>query len=93
MARKAVALFLAIAALFMGVESTEAATPVKRDSISHRLSVELRPAYNIVSHYALRGDDPLNKVASLHLRYAFSFNDLSELGKRFPTAYQAASMG
>lgn len=72
----------------MGVGSAEAATPVKRDSISHRLSVELRPAYNIVSHYALRGDDPLNKVASLHLRYAFSFNDLSELGKRFPTAYQ-----
>lgn len=72
----------------MGVGSAEAATPVKRDSISHRLSVELRPAYNIVSHYALRGDDPLNKVASLHLRYAFSFNELSSIGQRFPTAYQ-----
>ena len=88
MARKAVGILLAIAVLFMGVGSAEAATPVKRDSISHRLSVELRPAYNIVSHYALRGDDPLNKVASLHLRYAFSFNELSSIGKRFPTAYQ-----
>lgn len=72
----------------MGVVSLFASTPVKRDTISHRLSVELRPAYNIVSHYALRGDDPLNEVASLHLRYAFAFNELSTHGKLFPTTYQ-----
>lgn len=88
MARKAVAILLVIVALFVGVGSADASAPIRRDSISHRLSVELRPAYNIVSHYALRGDDPLNKVTSLHLRYAFSFNDLSTLGKQFPTAYQ-----
>lgn len=76
----------------MGVGSAEAATPVKRDSISHRISVELRPAYNIVSHYALRGDNPINSAASLHLRYAFSFNDHSEIGKRFPTAYQGVGL-
>lgn len=92
MARKAVVILLTLISLLMGVGSSYASTPVKRDSISHRLSVELRPAYNIVSHYALRGDDPLNEVASLHLRYAFSFNELSNLGKRFPTAYQGIGL-
>ena len=92
MARKIVALFFAIAALFMGVGRSYASTPVKRDSISHRISLEVRPAYNVVSHYALRGDDPLNTAASLHLRYAFSFNDHSEIGKRFPTAYQGIGL-
>jgi hypothetical protein len=76
----------------MGVGSAAAATPIRCDSISHRFSVEVRPAYNIVSHYALRGDDPLNSAASLHLRYAFSFNDHSEIGKRFPTAYQGVGL-
>ena len=92
MARKVAIALTAIAALFMGVGSAEAATPVKRDSISHRISVEVRPAYNIVSHYALRGDNPINSAASLHLRYAFSFNDHSEIGKRFPTAYQGVGL-
>lgn len=50
--------------------------------------MELRPAYNIVSHAALRGDDPVNSATSLHLRYAFSFNKESEIGKRYPTVYQ-----
>lgn len=65
-----------------------AATAARRDSISHRLSMEVRPAYNIVSHAALRGDDPVNSATSLHLRYAFSFNKESEIGKRYPTVYQ-----
>ena len=93
MARKvAIALIGIIALTLMGVGSATAATPIRCDSISHRFSVEVRPAYNIVSHYALRGDDPLNSAASLHLRYAFSFNDHSEIGKRFPTAYQGVGL-
>lgn len=93
MARKIASILLSIITLALcGVGSTEAATPIRCDSISHRLSVEVRPAYNVVSHYAMRGDDPLNTAASLHLRYAFSFNDKSEIGKRFPTAYQGVGI-
>ena len=94
MARKIASILLSIITLTLcGVGSTEAATPIRCDSISHRLSVEVRPAYNVVSHYAMRGDDPLNTAASLHLRYAFSFNDKSEIGKRFPTVYQGIGVG
>lgn len=94
MARKIASILLSIITLTLcGVGSTEAATPIGCDSISHRLSVEVRPAYNVVSHYALRGDDPINSAASLHLRYAFSFNDKSEIGKRFPTVYQGIGVG
>lgn len=94
MARKIASFIISIIAFTLwGDSSAEAATPIKCDSISHRFSVEVRPAYNIVSHYALRGDDPVNQAASLHLRYAFSFNDHSEIGKRFPTAYQGIGLG
>lgn len=94
MARKITSLLISIIALtLLGGGSAEAATTTRCDSISHRLSMELRPAYNIPSHYALRGDDPVNSAASLHLRYAFSFNDDSEIGKRFPTVYQGIGVG
>ena len=93
MARKIVITLISIITLtLLGVGGAKAANPVRCDSISHRFSVEVRPAYNVVSHYALRGDDPLNTAASLHLRYAFSFNDHSEIGKRFPTAYQGVGL-
>lgn len=93
MARKVAITLISILILTLtGVGSAKAANPIRRDSISHRLSVEVRPAYNIVSHYALRGDDPINSAASLHLRYAFSYNDDSQIGKRFPTAYQGIGL-
>ena len=89
MARKvATALICIIVLSLCGVGSAKAINPIKCDSISHHLSVEVRPAYNIVSHNALRGDNPVNTAASLHLRYAFSFNENSEIGKRYPTVYQ-----
>ena len=94
MARKVASILLSIFTLTLcGVGSAEAASPIRRDSISHRISMEVRPAYNIPSHYALRGNDPINSAASLHLRYAFSFNDDSEIGKRFPTVYQGIGIG
>ena len=93
MARKVAITLISILILTLtGVGSAKAANPIRRDSISHRLSVEVRPAYNIVSHYALRGDDPINSATSLHLRYAFSYNDDSQIGKRFPTAYQGIGL-
>lgn len=94
MARKIIkALTTILLFTLLGGGNAKAATPIRRDSISHRLSMEVRPAYNVVSHYALRGDDPVNSAASLHLRYAFSFNDQSEIGKRFPTVYQGIGLG
>lgn len=93
MARKIVVSLISIITLtLIGVGNAKAANPMRCDSISHRISLEVRPAYNIVSHYALRGDEPLNTTASLHLRYAFSFNDQSEIGKRFPTVYQGVGI-
>ncbi len=65
----------------------------RRDSLCHRLSVELRPAYNIVSHYAMRVDGrPLNSALSLHARYAFSFSPQSRLGQLYPTVYQGVGV-
>ena len=73
----------------IGAFAAYAESPKCYEAVHHRLSVELRPAYNIVSHYALRNDgDPADKNLSLHLRYAFAFNPESRLGKLFPTAYQ-----
>lgn len=61
-------------------------------SIGHSLSVELRPAYNMMSHGYLNGRNPdnkvLNKAAALHLRYSFSFTPESPLGKLYPASYQ-----
>ena len=93
MARKiAISLITILILTLLGGGDIKAATPIRCDSISHRFSMEVRPAYNVVSHYAMRGDDPINSAASLHLRYAFSFNDDSEIGKRFPTVYQGVGI-
>lgn len=93
MARKiAISLITILILTLWGGGDIKAATPIRCDSISHRFSMEVRPAYNVVSHYAMRGDDPINSAASLHLRYAFSFNDDSEIGKRFPTVYQGVGI-
>lgn len=55
----------------------------------HRVSMEVRPAYNMVSHHTMRPEGkPLNNTLSLHARYGFSFSEDSRMGKLFPTAYQ-----
>lgn len=75
------------------VEATQATSPEWCDSLRHRVSVELRPAYNIVSHRALsEGNRPLNNTLSLHARYAFSFAPDSRLGRLYPTAYQGVGI-
>ena len=75
--------------LLFGATQSYAASPKWCDSLRHRISVEVRPAYNMVSHYALRRDGaPLNSSLSLHARYGFSFSPESHLGELFPTAYQ-----
>ncbi len=79
---------LLIVSLF-GATAANAASPKWCDSLHHRVSVEVRPAYHMVTHYAMRqGSRPLNNTLSLHARYSFSFSNNSRLGKLFPTAYQ-----
>ncbi|MBR5864861.1 MAG: acyloxyacyl hydrolase [Alistipes sp.] len=79
---------LIIASLF-GATVAHAAGPKWCDSLHHRVSVELRPAYHMVSHYAMRqGKHPLNNTLSLHARYSFTFSEDSHMGELFPTAYQ-----
>ena len=75
------------------VATADAMPTERRDSLSHRVSVELRPAYNMVSHYAMRVNGrPLNSALSLHARYAFSFSPQSRLGQLYPTAYQGVGV-
>lgn len=91
MARKAVATLIF---LILGVVQL-CATP--KDSIPHHLSAELRPAYNAITHHALRGDytdgDALESVLSFHVRYAFSLPKSNPQSKRYPTTYQGLGLG
>lgn len=86
-------LCVTLIALLCGLSTSRAESPKWCDSLDHRVSIELRPAYNMVSHYALRvGSRPLNSALSLHARYAFSFNPESRIGSRYPTAYQGVGV-
>lgn len=90
MARGTVARLVAllIASLF-GVTVAHATSPKWCDSLHHRVSVEVRPAYHMASHYIMReSKPPLNSALSLHARYSFSFSPDSRMGRLFPTAYQ-----
>ena len=75
--------------LLLGAFTASAESPKWHDGVRHRVSAELRPAYNIVSHYALRNNgNPVNSSLSLHARYSFSLNPKTRLGQLFPSTYQ-----
>ena len=81
--------------ILMGVVAAKAATPNLCDSIDSRISLELRPAYNIVKHYAFRDTEsgkPLNSSLSLHARYAFSLNPNIKIGELYPKTYQGIGL-
>ena len=90
---RAIGVLLAIAMpTLLGTGDCSAATK-HTDSLSHRLSFELRPAYNIISHYTFRNNgDPVNCALSAHARYAFSFSESSHFGKLYPSAYQGVGI-
>ncbi|MBR2867263.1 MAG: acyloxyacyl hydrolase [Alistipes sp.] len=93
MERKAVIILCTIIATLLGLSTSRAESPKWCDSLSHRVGIELRPAYNMVSHYALNnGTRPLNNALSFHARYAFSFDPESSIGRRYPTAYQGVGI-
>ena len=79
---------LLIASLF-GVVAANAAIPRWCDSLHHRVSVEVHPAYHMASHYVMRNQP---STLSLHARYSFSFSQESRMGELFPTAYQGVGV-
>ena len=88
-----IALCTLLIASLLGSADVKAQTPKWCDMLHHRVSVEVRPAYHMVSHNAMRVDGrPLNSALSLHARYAFSFSEENRLGKLFPTSYQGVGV-
>lgn len=75
-----------------------ASAPMARgqEGPKHKLSVELRPAYNLISHGYFNGRNPDNKTidkcASIHLRYAFEHSPSSRIGGLYPAVYQGIGL-
>lgn len=65
--------------------------------LSHRITTEIRPTYNIPTHGYYRGYNDSNEAipsaGALHLKYGFSLNPESRLGSLYPTAYQGIGIG
>ena len=60
--------------------------------LTHRITAEFRPVYNMPTHGFYRGWNDYGKAipmaSSAHLKYSFSLNPGSRLGRLYPTAYQ-----
>ena len=65
--------------------------------VSHRISAEARPTYNIPTHGFYRGYNDKNQAipsaGAIHLKYGFSLNQESRMGSLYPTAYQGIGIG
>lgn len=64
--------------------------------LTHRITAEIRPAYNLPTHGYYKGHNEFGKAipmaGSAHLKYSFSLNPDSYLGRLYPTAYQGIGM-
>lgn len=71
---------------------TAAGHTADSSKVTHRIGVNVRPAYILPSHKFFRGENELgkrlDKSGSAHLQYSFSFPSDSRYGKMYPTAYQ-----
>lgn len=88
-----IAVFLLLSGFSFKVSGRD--TLLFRD-ITHRLSAEVRPAYNIPTHGFYRGyntlDKPIKVAGSAHIKYGFSFNPNSHYGRIYPSAYQGIGL-
>ena len=67
------------------------------NNLSHHLSAEIRPTYNLPTHGYYRGyneaDKPIRLAGAAHIKYGFSLDPQSQLGQLYPTAYQGIGVG
>lgn len=65
-------------------------------NVTHRITAEVRPVHNMATHGFYRGyndfDTPIPAATSVHLRYGFSLNPESSLGRLYPTTYQGIGL-
>lgn len=63
-----------------------------KEDLSHSVSIQVGGAYNNITHYYMRGDNPdsrrLDKLSTLSLRYSFAHSPQSRIGRAYPTTYQ-----
>ena len=76
----------------LAVALTAAGHPADSSKVTHRIGVNVRPAYILPTHRFFRGENALgkrlDKNGSVHLQYSFSFPSDSRYGRMFPTACQ-----
>ena len=69
-------ILLTIIILAAGISNAEGRDSLSYNVLSHRITAEIRPSYNIPTHYFYRGGNPSGKAigpsGSLHLKYSFS---------------------
>lgn len=76
---------------------TEGKDSLMFHNVSHRITGEFRPAYNMPTHGYYRGynetDTPVCSGCAAHLKYGFRLNPDSHYGRLYPTAYQGIGIG
>ena len=69
---------------------------VETHKVIHRVTAEVRPVLNMLTHGFYRGYNDMKKAvpyaASAHLKYSFSLSPKSRLGQLYPTAYQGVGV-
>jgi len=64
--------------------------------LTHRITAEIRPAYNLPTHGFYKGYNEFGQAVpmagSAHLKYSFGLNPDSTIGRLYPTAYQGIGM-
>lgn len=77
-------------------DTVAAASQNSSSPILHHVGLNLRAGYLFPTHEFFRGNNrlghSLNKTASVHLQYAFSFPQDSYFGKVYPSAYQGVGL-
>lgn len=80
----------------LAVSASETADTVKGKS-RYGLGLDFRPAYVLPSNGYVEGDNtlskPINKSLSAYLKFSFTLDPESRLGKMYPQAYQGIGVG
>lgn len=84
-----ITVFIILAFSVFAAEGKDSLYP---ESGTHRVTAEIKPAYNMATHGIYNGhNDAGRKIkagTSFHLKYSFELSESSENGQRFPGSYQ-----